>query len=57
MSTITNSLQYFDGYTSKRLMANLLQAQRDWFGAHTYQRIDGSENEIFHTDWEGMQEC
>ncbi len=43
------SLSYFDAYTSRRLPANLIQAQRDFFGAHTYQRID--EEGTFHTDW------
>jgi len=45
------SLSYFDGYTSERLPANLLQAQRDFFGAHTYERIDKERGEMFHTDW------
>lgn len=49
---ISASLQYFEGYTSAALPMNLLQAQRDWFGAHTYQRIDRSETEHFHTVWE-----
>jgi 6-phosphogluconate dehydrogenase len=45
----TAALSYFDGYRSPRLPANLLQAQRDYFGAHTYQRID--REGAFHTDW------
>jgi len=45
------SLSYFDGYRSERLPANLLQAQRDFFGAHTYERVDKPEGEFFHTDW------
>ncbi len=45
------SLSYFDGYRSERLPANLLQAQRDFFGAHTYERIDKERGEMFHTDW------
>ncbi|MCL4104623.1 UNVERIFIED_CONTAM: hypothetical protein GTU68_004577 [Idotea baltica] len=45
------SLSYFDGYRSERLPANLLQAQRDFFGAHTYQRVDKPEDQSFHTDW------
>ncbi len=45
------SLSYFDGYRSERLPANLLQAQRDFFGAHTYERIDKEPGEMFHTDW------
>lgn len=45
------SLGYFDSYSSERLPANLLQAQRDFFGAHTYERIDKEPGEMFHTDW------
>lgn len=45
----SSALSYFDGYTSERLPANLLQAQRDYFGAHTYKRID--KEGIFHTKW------
>ncbi|MEO0415441.1 MAG: decarboxylating NADP(+)-dependent phosphogluconate dehydrogenase [Verrucomicrobiota bacterium] len=45
------SLGYFDSYRSERLPANLLQAQRDFFGAHTYERLDKPEGEWFHTDW------
>ncbi len=45
------SLSYFDGYRSERLPANLLQAQRDFFGAHTYERTDKPRGEMFHTDW------
>ncbi|MEX2578613.1 MAG: decarboxylating NADP(+)-dependent phosphogluconate dehydrogenase [Verrucomicrobiales bacterium] len=45
------SLGYFDSYRSERLPANLLQAQRDFFGAHTYERVDKPEGEFFHTDW------
>ncbi len=48
-----SALSYFDGYTTKRLPANLLQAQRDYFGAHTYERIDAPRGEFFHTDWTG----
>jgi len=43
------ALAYFDGYRSERLPANLLQAQRDYFGAHTYRRVD--KEGVFHTDW------
>ena len=43
----------FDGYRSERLPANLLQAQRDYFGAHTYERIDKPKGEFFHTNWTG----
>ena len=45
------ALSYFDGYRQARLPANLLQAQRDYFGAHTYQRLDKPRGETFHTDW------
>ena len=44
------SLAYYDGYRSERLPANLIQAQRDYFGAHTYGRID--KEGVFHTDWQ-----
>ena len=49
----TTALEYFDGYRSERLPANLLQAQRDYFGAHTYERIDKKRGEFFHTNWTG----
>ena len=48
---MTSSLSYFDGYRTERLPANLLQAQRDYFGAHTYERLDRNSGEFFHTDW------
>ena len=48
-----SALSYFDGYRSARLPANLLQAQRDYFGAHTYERVDKARGEFFHTDWTG----
>lgn len=47
----TAALSYYDGYRCDRLPANLLQAQRDYFGAHTYERIDKPRGEMFHTDW------
>jgi 6-phosphogluconate dehydrogenase len=50
---LTTALAYFDGYRSERLPANLLQAQRDYFGAHTYERIDKPRGEFFHTNWTG----
>ncbi len=50
---LTTALNYFDGYRSARLPANLLQAQRDYFGAHTYERIDQPRGEFFHTNWTG----
>jgi 6-phosphogluconate dehydrogenase len=46
-------LAFFDGFTSERLPANLLQAQRDYFGAHTYERVDRPAGEYFHTNWTG----
>ncbi|HEX4851468.1 MAG TPA: NADP-dependent phosphogluconate dehydrogenase, partial [Puia sp.] len=48
---LMSSLSYFDAYRSKHLPTNLIQAQRDYFGAHTYQRIDMPGS--FHTEWEG----
>jgi len=50
---MSSALAFFDGYRTKRLPANLLQAQRDYFGAHTYERIDKPRGEFFHTDWTG----
>ena len=47
------ALCYYDGYRCKRLPANLLQAQRDYFGAHTYERVDRPRGEFFHTNWTG----
>ncbi len=46
-----SALSYFDGYKSERLPANLLQAQRDYFGAHTYERVDKPRGQFFHTNW------
>ncbi len=51
--TISAALCYFDGYRTARLPANLLQAQRDYFGAHTYERLDMPRGEFFHTNWTG----
>ncbi|QDT38854.1 decarboxylating NADP(+)-dependent phosphogluconate dehydrogenase [Stratiformator vulcanicus] len=51
MPAFTAALSYYDGYRRDRLPANLLQAQRDYFGAHTYERIDKPRGETFHTDW------
>jgi len=48
-----SALTYYDGYRTARLPANLLQAQRDFFGAHTYERIDKPRGEMFHTNWTG----
>lgn len=50
---LTSALAYLDGYRSARLPANLLQAQRDYFGAHTYERVDRPRGEFFHTNWTG----
>jgi 6-phosphogluconate dehydrogenase len=50
---ISSALGYFDGYRCEKLPANLLQAQRDYFGAHTYERIDKPRGEYFHTNWTG----
>lgn len=50
---MATALCYFDGYRCARLPANLLQAQRDFFGAHTYERIDRNRGEYFHTNWTG----
>jgi 6-phosphogluconate dehydrogenase len=50
---LCSALNYFDGYRAERLPANLLQAQRDYFGAHTYERIDRPRGEYFHTNWTG----
>jgi len=51
--TLSSALTYYDGYRSERLPANLLQAQRDYFGAHTYERVDKPRGEFFHTNWTG----
>jgi 6-phosphogluconate dehydrogenase len=53
MPCITSSLTFFDGYRTDRLPANLLQAQRDYFGAHTYERVDKPRGQWFHTNWTG----
>jgi 6-phosphogluconate dehydrogenase len=50
---LTTALCYFDGFISERLPANLLQAQRDYFGAHMYERIDKPRGQFFHTNWTG----
>ena len=49
----STALAFFDGYRTERLPANLLQAQRDFFGAHTYERTDKARGEFFHTNWTG----
>jgi 6-phosphogluconate dehydrogenase len=50
---MSSALAYYDGYRHERLPANLLQAQRDYFGAHTYERVDKPRGQYFHTDWTG----
>ena len=49
----STALSFYDGYRTARLPANLLQAQRDYFGAHTYERIDAPRGKFFHTNWTG----
>ena len=51
--SISSALSYYDGYRCEKLPANLLQAQRDYFGAHTYERTDKPRGEFFHTNWTG----
>jgi 6-phosphogluconate dehydrogenase len=51
--TISSALAYYDGYRHDRLPANLLQALRDYFGAHTYERVDKPRGEFYHTNWTG----
>ena len=53
MPCMTSSLTFLDGYTTARLPANMIQAQRDYFGAHTFERIDKAAGEFFHNDWTG----
>jgi 6-phosphogluconate dehydrogenase len=49
----SSAICYYDSYRSEKLPANLLQAQRDYFGAHTYERVDRPRGEFFHTNWTG----
>jgi 6-phosphogluconate dehydrogenase len=53
LPAMSAALAFYDGYRCARLPANLLQAQRDYFGAHTYERVDRPRGEFFHTDWTG----
>ncbi|MFH1331203.1 MAG: NADP-dependent phosphogluconate dehydrogenase, partial [Actinomycetota bacterium] len=53
LPAVSSSLAFYDGYRCGRLPANLLQAQRDYFGAHTYERVDRERGEFFHTNWTG----
>jgi 6-phosphogluconate dehydrogenase len=50
---MSSALAFYDGYRRERLPANLLQAQRDYFGAHTYERVDKPRGAFFHTNWTG----
>ena len=49
--TFSSALSYYDGYRTARLPQNLLQAQRDYFGAHTYERVDQERGKFYHIDW------
>jgi len=53
MPCMTSALTFLDGYTTDCLPANMIQAQRDYFGAHTYERVDKNRGEYFHTNWTG----
>ncbi len=53
LPAMSSALAFYDGYRAERLPANLLQAQRDYFGAHTYERVDKPRGEFFHTNWTG----
>jgi 6-phosphogluconate dehydrogenase len=53
VAALGTALAFFDSYRSERLPANLIQALRDYFGAHTYERVDRPRGEFFHTDWTG----
>jgi 6-phosphogluconate dehydrogenase len=53
LPAFTTALSFYDGYRTARLPANLLQAQRDYFGAHTYERVDRQRGQFFHTNWTG----
>jgi 6-phosphogluconate dehydrogenase len=53
MPAFSSALSFYDGYRTETLPANLLQAQRDLFGAHTYERVDKPRGEFFHTNWTG----
>ena len=50
---MSSALAFYDGYRTERLPANLIQAQRDYFGAHTYERVDQPRGQFFHTNWTG----
>jgi len=53
LPAMSSALAFYDGYRRERLPANMIQAQRDYFGAHTYERIDAPRGEYFHTNWTG----
>jgi 6-phosphogluconate dehydrogenase len=53
LPAMSSALAFFDGYRRGSLPASLIQAQRDYFGAHTYERVDCPRGEFFHTDWTG----
>ena len=53
LPAFSSALAFYDGYRTEQLPANLLQAQRDYFGAHTYNRIDKPRDQVFHTNWTG----
>ncbi len=53
LPAMSSALAFYDGYRHGRLPANMLQAQRDYFGAHTYERLDKPRGEFFHTNWTG----
>ncbi len=53
LPAMSSALVFYDGFRRERLPANLLQAQRDYFGAHTYERVDKPRGQFFHTDWSG----
>jgi 6-phosphogluconate dehydrogenase len=54
VTTFSNALSFYDSYRCARLPANLLQAQRDYFGAHTYERTDKPRGQFFHSNWTGQ---
>jgi 6-phosphogluconate dehydrogenase len=51
---LSSALAFYDGYRHAELPANMIQAQRDYFGAHTYERVDKPRGQFFHTDWTGQ---
>jgi 6-phosphogluconate dehydrogenase len=55
MPAVSSALAFYDGFRREKLPANLLQAQRDYFGAHTYERVDKPRGEFFHTNWTGLR--